>query len=167
MEKFIHEFGINWKLLVAQIINFAVVVFVLAKFVYKPMVKMLDQRTKKIEDGISFADKAKKELDRVEVLKHEELKKAEAQGQQIVNAAEKDAKKVADDITKGAEREKERIVATGITILKEQKAQMESSFYQQAAGVVKEALGKVLAKGDFDKAEATLINEALNEVKVK
>ncbi len=167
MEKFIHEFGINWKLLVAQLINFAVVVFVLAKFVYKPMVKMLDQRTKKIEDGISFADKAKKELDRVEVLKHEELKKAEAQGQQIVNSAEKDAKKVADDITKGAEREKERIVATGITILKEQKAQMESSFYQQAAGVVKEALGKVLAKGDFDKAEAALINEALNEVKVK
>lgn len=167
MEKFIHEFGINWKLMIAQLINFAVLVFILGKFVYKPILKALDARKKKIEEGIEFSDKAKKELASVEVMKAEEMKKAELTGQAIIKKAEGDAQRVGGEIMAGAEKEKERILNTGKTILLEQKATMEKNFYQGAAGVVKEALSKVLAKGDFAKEEEALIAETLKEVKVK
>lgn len=167
MDKFIHEFGINWKLMFAQLINFAVLVFVLGKFVYKPIIKALDARKKKIEEGIEFSDKAKKELASVEVMKADEMKKAEVRGQEIIKKAETDAQRVSGEIAAGAEKEKERILNTGKTILLEQKATMEKNFYQQAAGVVKEALTKVLTKGDFAKEEEALIAETLKEVKVK
>ena len=167
MDKFIHEFGINWQLMVAQLVNFAVLVFLLGKFVYKPIIKALDARKKKIEDGIAFSDRAEKELAGVEVMKAEELKKAELKGQEVIKKAEGDANKVSADIMVGAEKEKERILTTGKTILLEQKATMEKNFYQGAAGVVKEALSKVLAKGDFAKEEDALIAETLREVKVK
>lgn len=167
MEKFIHEFGINWKLMVAQLINFSILVFILARFVYRPIVKLLDERKKKIEDGIAFADKSKQELERVEVLKADELKKAELQGQEIVKKSEADATKVADQVLAGAEKEKARILEMGKNILLSQKATMEKNFYQEAAGVVKDALSKVLIKGKFTKEEEYLIDEALNEVNAK
>ncbi len=167
MEKFIHEFGINWQSMVAQLVNFTVLVLVLGKFVYKPIIKALDARRKKIEDGVAFSDKAEKELASVEVMKADEMKKAELKGQEIIKKAEGDAQRVGGEITAGAEKEKERILNTGKTILLEQKATMEKNFYQGAAGVVKEALSKVLAKGDFAKEEEMLIAETLKEVKVK
>lgn len=167
MEKFIEVFGINWKLLVAQLINFTILVLILGKFVYKPILKALDARKKKIEEGVEFSDKAKKELASVEVMKSEEMKKAEMRGQEVIKKAEMDATKVGSDIIAGAEKEKERILNTGKTILLEQKVTMEKSFYQNAAGVVKEALVKVLGKGDFAKEDEAMIADALKEVKVK
>lgn len=103
----------------------------------------------------------------MEVMKAEEMKKAELTGQAIIKKAEGDAQRVGGEIMAGAEKEKERILNTGKTILLEQKATMEKNFYQGAAGVVKEALSKVLAKGDFAKEEEALIAETLKEVKVK
>ncbi len=153
--------------MVAQLVNFAVLVFILGKFVYKPIIKALDARRKKIEEGVEFSDKAKKELAGVAVMKVEEMKKAEAKGQEVIKKAEADASRVGAEIMAGAEKEKERILNTGKTILLEQKATMEKNFYQGAAGVVKEALAKVLSKGSFDKEEDALIAETLKEVKVK
>ena len=167
MEKFIHEFGINWKLLIAQLINFAILVFVLGKFVYKPIVKALDNRKNKIEEGIAFSDKAKAELAGVEVMKTVELQKAERTGQEIIKKSEVDAQKVADTVLVGAEKDKQRILEAGKSILLEQKATMEKNFYQNAAGVVKDALAKILSKGDFSKAEDTLITETMEEVKIR
>jgi F-type H+-transporting ATPase subunit b len=167
MERFIEVFGINYKLLIAQLINFTVLVLVLGKFVYKPIIKALDNRRKKIEEGVEFSDKAKKELAGVEVMKTEEMKKAEIRGQEVIKKAEADANRVGADILSGAEKDKERILNTGKTILLEQKATMEKNFYQGAAGVVKEALAKVLGKGDFATEDDALIAETLKEVKVK
>ncbi len=167
MEKFIEAFGINWKLLIAQLINFAILVFILGKFVYKPIIKALDNRRKKIEEGVQFSEKAKQELAGVESLKTEELRKAEIKGQSVIKEAEVNAQKIADGVLATAEKDKERILATGKNILLEQKAIMEKSFYQNAAGAVKDALAKVLARGDFSKAEEELISETMKEVKIK
>ncbi len=167
MQRFIEVFGINWKLLIAQLINFAILVFVLGKFVYKPIMKALDKRRHKIEEGVVFSDKAKKELEGVEVLKTAELQKAERAGQEIIKKSEGDAQKVATGVLAGAEKDKERLLAAGKTILLEQKATMEKNFYQNAAGVVKEALEKVLARGNFDKEEDKIISETMGEIKIK
>jgi len=167
MEKFVEVFGLNWKLMIAQLVNFTILVIILGKFVYKPIMKALDSRKQKIEEGVEFSDKAKKELASVEVMKADEMKKAQLVGQEVIKKAETDATTAGANIMAGAEKEKERILITGKTILLEQKAAMEKNFYQQAAGVVKEALGKVLSKGDFAKEEDALIAETLNEVKVR
>ena len=74
MQTFVEKFGIDWKLMIAQLINFAIVFFILRAFVYKPVLKLLDKRRQKIEDGLAFAEKSKAELASIEELKAAEMK---------------------------------------------------------------------------------------------
>jgi len=55
-ESLLGTFGINWKLLIAQLINFSVVLFVMWKWVYTPLLKLIEDRQKKIEQGIRDAE---------------------------------------------------------------------------------------------------------------
>ena len=54
--------GIDLKLLIAQVVNFGILLFVLSKFLYKPVVTMLEERQKKAEQTIKDSDKATKTL---------------------------------------------------------------------------------------------------------
>lgn len=167
MEQFVTQFGIDWKLMVAQLINFAVVFFVLKKFAYKPILKLLDERKQKIEDGLSFAEKAKQELASIEVIKTEEIAKAKTQGLEIVKASEVSAGKVRDEIIAGGEVEKQKLIATGKALIAEQKNRMEKGVYEQAVSLVEVALGKVLAKKEFKAEERALISQTVSEISVK
>lgn len=167
MEQFVEKFGIDWKLMIAQLINFAIIFVIFKAFVYKPILRLLDERKKKIEDGLSFADKAKAELENIEVLKSDEVKKAQQEGLSIVKAAEQSALKTRDEIVAGGEAEKQKLLATGKALLSEQKSRMEKGVYDQAVALVEVALGKVLGKTEFAKEERTLITETLNQISIK
>lgn len=166
MQTFIEKFGIDWKLMLAQLINFAVVFFVLRAFAYKPILKLLDERKKKIEDGLSFAEKAKSELANIEVLKSEEIQKGQKQGMEIVKTAEVSATKVRDEIVAGGEVEKQKLIMTGKALLSEQKVRMEKGVYEQAVSLVETALGKVLGKAEFKNEEKQMIAQTVKEIKV-
>mgnify|MGYP001588456271 CR=1 FL=1 len=58
----ISKLGIDWKLLVAQIVNFFILLFVLYKFAYKPVLEMLEKRSKTIEKGIHDAKASEERL---------------------------------------------------------------------------------------------------------
>jgi F-type H+-transporting ATPase subunit b len=75
----LHEFGINPVLLVAQIINFAIVFWVLKKFLYKPILTMLKERQKEIKKGITDAEDARVLLEKTTQKEKEVLKKAQAE----------------------------------------------------------------------------------------
>lgn len=166
MSSFVREFGINWKLLIAQLINFSILVFILAKFVYKPILRALDARRKKIEEGVAFSEKAKEELGKVEVLKAGEMKKAELAAVAVVKQAETSALRVKEGILVEAEQEKEKVILSGKKVLGEEQAKLEKGFYLEAAGIIKEALTKIVGSGQFGKEEDTLIQKTLEEVKM-
>lgn len=167
MEQFAEKFGIDWKLMIAQLINFAVIFIVFRAFIYKPILKVLDDRKKKIEDGLKFADAAKNELASIEVIKAEEVKKAQQQGVEIVKSAEVAATKVRDEIVAGGEQEKQKIISVGKALVLEQKHRMEKGVYEQAVSIVEIALGKVLSKSQFKAEEKALIAETVSEIRVK
>lgn len=62
MNELLSTFGINWKLLLAQGFNFAVVLLVLWKFLYQPVLKMIDDRRMAIEKGVKDAAEASAKL---------------------------------------------------------------------------------------------------------
>jgi len=165
MESFIHEFGIDVRLLLAQLLNFAILVFVLGYFLYKPILHALDERRKKIEDGVEFSERAKKELENVEILKKESIREAEIKSLEIVQAAQTSAKQVEGDILATAEAEKEKIIAAGQGKLHEDEKKMQEEFYSSASSIVGLALEKVLAKRGFEKEEKELVDAALKELR--
>lgn len=64
MELF-EKFGINWSLLIAQTVNFLIVLGVLAKFVYHPTLKLLNEREKKVAKSLKDAQEISKKLDSI------------------------------------------------------------------------------------------------------
>lgn len=102
-----------WQVLF-QAVNFGVILFVLNKVLYKPVMKMLDDRAKKINEGMAAAEKNLKEAGEIEKLKKAEVAKARKDAAAIIRQAEVEAKKAADSILeaskKKAKDEAERIV---------------------------------------------------------
>jgi F-type H+-transporting ATPase subunit b len=76
MQELISTFGINWKLLLAQGFNFAVLLVVLWKFLYQPVLKMIDERRAVIAKGVSDAEAAAQKLASADGEGHEIVTKA-------------------------------------------------------------------------------------------
>src|SRR5512132_4199949 len=72
-------FGWNWKVFLSQVISFCIVAFLLQRFAYKPILAVLEERRRKIEEGQLNAEKIKKELAEAEKRYQEILAKANAQ----------------------------------------------------------------------------------------
>ena len=60
---------INWKILLGQIVNFAVLFFALKFFVYKPLLSLLKTRREKIEEGVNKSKQAEEKLGQIRDLK--------------------------------------------------------------------------------------------------
>jgi F-type H+-transporting ATPase subunit b len=95
-------------------VQFAVF-FILAgftmKFVWPPMMKALDDRAKKIAEGLAAAERAKLELAEADKRVAQELSRSRAENQTRLNEAEKQGMMVIEDAKRQAEAEKARIVA--------------------------------------------------------
>ena len=84
MSELLNKLGIDYKLLIAQIINFLVLLFVLWKFAYGPILAILEKRQKKIEKGLADAEAAEKRLEESEKKQKEVLRKARTEAKEIV-----------------------------------------------------------------------------------
>ena len=93
--------------LIAQLVVFFILVWFTMKFVWPPIVKALDDRAKKIADGLAAADKAKADLTLAEKKVVEELRKARESAGDVRTSAEKQASHLIDD----ARAEAGRIIA--------------------------------------------------------
>lgn len=84
-------FGIDWKLLVIQIINFSVLLGALSYFLYRPILALLDERKKIIEKGVSDAEAAAAAKESAELERTETVGKAVAEAAAIIDSAKKEA----------------------------------------------------------------------------
>lgn len=87
----IGKFGIDWQLIVAQAINFVIVAFLLWRFAFKPVMATLDERQKKISEGLQFAEESKKQLAETEKKQGEVLREANNRAQEILHEAREKA----------------------------------------------------------------------------
>ncbi len=82
---------INFGQIILQAINFGLLVFLLTKFLYRPVVKLLEDRTKKIDDGLQAAEANLVERAKIEELKGKELIKAEKEAAALLEQAKDQA----------------------------------------------------------------------------
>jgi len=89
-------FGWNPWLFLSQVISFAIVAFLLRRFAYKPILAVLEERRRKIEEGQLNAEKIKKELAEAEKRYQEILAKANADAQKMIDEARQSSARLAD-----------------------------------------------------------------------
>ena len=113
--------GIDWKLLIAQIINFALLLWLLAKFLYKPIIK----RIEKDEMELKQARTKKSELDREQEAFTEQKRKDMAEAKQRSREIIKEAESIAQEIKKRARQEAEQEKQAVIKQIKSRLAEIE------------------------------------------
>ena len=111
MEQTLHDLGIYWPKLIAQTVNFGIVLFVLWKFAYKPVLNMLAQRREKIAESMANAEKIKAELAAAEASRREILEKANADANKFIEEARAAAGRVREQETQKAIAAAEQIIA--------------------------------------------------------
>ncbi|MCK9578444.1 F0F1 ATP synthase subunit B [bacterium] len=142
---------IDWKVLVGQIINFAILFFLLTYFVYKPFLALLKERREKIAEGIKKAQEADEKMLEIEKTKDASDIKNEENRKAIILKAEGEAKTRAGEILQSAEQEKINIIA---------KAQKDSEVLKEKE---KENTKKEIIENAFSLAEKVLKENIDNE----
>ena len=129
-------FGWNWKLFLAQVISFCIVAFLLRRFAYRPILAVLEDRRRKIEEGQLNAEKFQKQL-----------ADAEKRYQEIVSKGNADAQKMIDEARQSAahlsERKQQEAVAAAeqIVVKAKEAAALEHERQMQA---LKRELGRLV-----------------------
>lgn len=105
------QFGVTWQLFISQVISFALVAFVLHRFAYKPILQVLDERKKRIAEGLANAEKIKQQLAEAEAARRETLQKANADATRLIEEARAAAARVQELETQKAIAAAELIIA--------------------------------------------------------
>jgi F-type H+-transporting ATPase subunit b len=138
MQELLNTFGVEWPKFLAQLILFIVVYFVLKKFAFGPIIAMLEERRKRIEEGQLNAQKIKQQLAEAEQRHAEILAKANAEAQRMIDQARESASHVADRKTQEAIAAAEQIIA---------KAREASSLeYERSMDQLKRELGHLVVE---------------------
>jgi F-type H+-transporting ATPase subunit b len=163
MEGGLSSLGINISTLLAQIINF-VVLFTLLYFVaYKPIMRMLDERSRKIKESMDQTEHIKEqaELAEKETVKH--IQEASKEGQKIIQKAEQVGEELRQKAQQDAEKQSERILERAQVEIKQERDEAVSELKQQFANLTIMTAGKVIDKTLDKETHRELINRALEE----
>ena len=149
------QFGVYWPNLIAQLILFAIVYFVLKRFAFKPIIAMLEERRRRIEEGQLNAEKIKKQLAEAQTRYEEILAKANADSQKLLEEVRASGDRLAD------QKRQEAIAAAEQITLKAQEAialerdktmaEMKRELGRLVVDATSRVTGKVLSPDDHEK----------------
>jgi len=155
--------GIDGKIFIAQLVNISVVVFVLWKWVYKPLLKVLDDRTKKIEQGLRDAAESAAARQRSEQEKDQVVLEARLKAKGIVEEARTTAQAEGEALVRKARQEVERVVAQGREQLRLDKEKLADEVKADIGGLLAQAV-ETIARQKLDPAkDAELIRASLKD----
>jgi len=161
MDELIKTFHIEVNLLVAQMVNFAIVLWVLYKFAYKPVLKTLNSRTNKIEKGLADADAAGKKLEEIVEKEKVVLAKAKKEAQELIRTAEEQAKANSMSIVLEARNQGEKLLLGAKSQIEQEKNKMLSEVKGEIANLVVLATEKIIGEKLDKEKDKELIEKAI------
>lgn len=158
------KFGINLSVLIAQAVNFLVVLAVLYKFAYKPLLKMLNDREKKIAKSLKEVEEIHAQRKATEEDQHKALIQAKHEAEKIVETAMADASLRQKEILEHTRTETRAIAEKTKADLREAKEAMMKEAYGEVADLVVEVCEKVLKDRLGEESQRERIMEIIAKV---
>jgi F-type H+-transporting ATPase subunit b len=163
MNELFEQLGIDWKLFLSQIFNFFVLLGVLTFFVYKPLIKTIKERNKRIKDGLDKAEEADVRLKEIDNIGKEKIKDAEQQSIEIIKATENRAKVLDKEIQEKAEKKQKEINDLLRQSAKKQQEELNALVMKDAIELVKKVVSKTVELNPKE-IDDKLIKKAASEV---
>lgn len=144
--------------LIGQMITFALLVWFTMKYVWPPLMQALEERKKKIADGLASAEKGKHEMELAEKRATALLREAKDQAAEIVNLAQKRANEVVEESKQTAKEEGERIIPAAKAEIERELQQAKEGLRQQVATLAVAAAEQILQKEVDQKKHREIID---------
>jgi F-type H+-transporting ATPase subunit b len=157
-------FGWNPWLFLSQVISFAIVAFLLRRFAYKPILAVLEDRRRRIEEGLINADKIKKELAEAEKRYQEIVAKANADAQRMIDEARESSAHLAERKQQEAIAAAEQIIAKAHEAAALEHERTMESMKRELGRLVVETTAKVTGKVLTSEDQKRLQEEAERQV---
>jgi F-type H+-transporting ATPase subunit b len=146
LEEIARTFGVDWPHLIAQMISFSIVCFLLYRFAYRPVLQMLQNRRQLIAESLANAGKVKAELARTETQRQELMAQAKAQAMQLIEEARAAADVLLKQETKKAMAAAEEIIVKAHQATAQDHARMLAELKQEVGRLVVETTSAVTGK---------------------
>lgn len=153
--------GLNWKIFIAQLINFAVILFVLWRWVFTPVAKKLQERTDRIEKSMRDAASTEKEKQDFEHWKNEQMINTRHEASVIISKAQADAVKAKDEIISQTKEEQQRLIDQAKKQIEQEKILQLQAAKSELADLVVGATEKIIRQKLDGKRDEELIKDML------
>ncbi|PPE70979.1 F0F1 ATP synthase subunit B [Caldimonas thermodepolymerans] len=150
--------------LLAQIVVFLILWWFTMKFVWPPITKALDERAKKIADGLAAADKAKLELSAANKRVEEQLAQTREEATKRIADAEKRAQSIVEEAKKRADEEAAKIIAQAKAEAEQQMIQAREALREQVATLAVKGAEQILRREVNASVHADLLNRLKTEL---
>ena len=158
---------IDVQTLIFVMVNFLVLVAILYKFMWGPVIRMIDSRQQTIDDSLNKADAARREAVQMSAKLAEEIADARRQAKAIIDDAQKTAEETKEDILAQARTSADSILARAEAEIAKEKADAILAIKGEVADMVVSVAGRLLAEDMTDKQHMALVDKYIAEVAAK
>jgi F-type H+-transporting ATPase subunit b len=155
--------GISLPTLIAQIINFLILLVILYLFAYKPIIKMFDERARKITESLDESQKVKNQALKAEEEFKKRIESASKEGQEVVARAMRTGEEFRQRAQQEAKQEAQQLVEKARVEIQRERDEAIGELRQQFADLAVVAAEKVIEKSLDKETHRQLIDKVLDE----
>jgi F-type H+-transporting ATPase subunit b len=160
----LEQLGINLGLLASQLVNFILLALLLYLVLYKPVLRMLNERKERIARSMADVDAAREAAAKAQQEYDRKVAEAQRKAQEIIAQAAQTGEKAKADIVADAHREAEKIKQDAIADAEQQKVRALADIQSQIAGLSMMATERVLGQAMDEKTQRQLISSFLADL---
>jgi F-type H+-transporting ATPase subunit b len=155
--------GVNGWTLAAQIVNFIILLLILYFFAYKPVMKMLDERSRKIKESMEEVQKVKDQAAQMEDEFKKKIDAASKEGQEMIARAMRTGEEARQRAQEEAKQEAHGLVEKARVEIQRERDETIGELRQEFADLTVVAAEKVIGKSLDKEAHRQIIDQVLDE----
>lgn len=159
------KLGINVPSLVAQIVNFTILLILLYLFAYKPITRMLDKRSEKIKESMDQAERMRQQTAQAEERIKSQLEAARKEGQTLIAQAAQMGDRLKEEARKEAKQEAEAVTVKARAEIQREMEEATDALRREFADLAIKAAEKVISQSLDRESHRRLIDEVLTQAK--
>ncbi|MGD0765581.1 MAG: F0F1 ATP synthase subunit B [Dehalococcoidia bacterium] len=163
----IGSLGINLPGLLAQLIGFAILLIVLRMVAFKPVMKMMDERSARIREGLEAAEKMKDQAAQADVTVQKRLEEARQEGQSLIGQSQQIASRMQEEARQQARVEGDALLTRARNEIALERDEAIAQIRREFADLTITAAEKVIGQSLDKKAHERLIEEVLAQSSFK
>jgi len=159
----LNTLGINARDFIWHTINFIVLIVLLSRFLYRPIVGMLEERTRRIQESLEAAERARADVAQADREREELLASTRREIQEMMATAQQVSERIQSEARSTAQQEAQRIVETARQEAEAERAQAMAELRREVASLAVAAAERVISRSLDDQAHRQLVEQFLDE----